>query len=366
MILASFPAPYRINVFKGLGNKYSIDVFFRTDRDQNRNSKYFVDKNEFKYYVLTRKADYTMFKLCVKKLKEYDLIIAYDWYLDFARKVQKKCKKYKIPYIVNCDGAFLPQKRKSIINFLKSIIKKYYITNAELCFAGGMSAKRYFKYYGAKENRIVVHPFTSLSEQDILKHPVEEKIKQQIRTQLGLHKEKMVLSVGQFIERKGFDVLLNAWTDLDDDYQLVIIGGGVEKIKYEKIIAVQGYSNVRLIDYLSKNEIYLYYKAANVFVMPTREDIWGLVINEAEANALPIVSTSVCNAAIELIEDEVTGKIVEPENINALHDGLKYFLKKSDIECEKIGEKTLNNIRKYTIENVIESHIDSIERIIKN
>lgn len=35
MILASFPAPYRINVFKGLAERYDVDVFFQTDKDQN-------------------------------------------------------------------------------------------------------------------------------------------------------------------------------------------------------------------------------------------------------------------------------------------------------------------------------------------
>lgn len=364
LILGSFPAPYRVDVFKGISKKYSTDVFFATDKDQNRSAEYFVGKDEFNYYVLSRENDYAFFKKCVKNLKKYDLVLAYDWYLRCALKVQKKCIKYGIPYIINCDGAFLSPKSNAI-SYIKDLIKRYFIRNASLCFAGGKSAKEYFMHYGADKSKIVIHPFTSLHKQDILERPLEEREKQQLRIKLGLKKEKLVLAVGQFIERKGFDVLLNAWTDLDSRFQLVVIGGGNEKSKYESIIAKHKYKNVILIDYLSKSEIYQYYMAANVFAMPTYEDVWGLVINEAAANALPIVSTSACNAAMEIIANGVTGKIVEPGNVCGLHDAIKEFLFKTDAECIEIGEKELEIIGKYIIENVIARHLQSIEKVCR-
>ena len=52
--------------------------------------------------------------------------------------------------------------------------------------------------------------------------------------------------------------------------------------------------------------------AADVFVMPTREDIWGLVINEAMAYGLPVVSTDKCIAALELVKNGRNGYIIPP------------------------------------------------------
>ena len=62
--------------------------------------------------------------------------------------------------------------------------------------------------------------------------------------------------------------------------------------------------NVYFIPFQNSDIIELYFKAADLFVFPTREDIWGLVINEAMANALPIITTDRCVAGLELIENE--------------------------------------------------------------
>ena len=53
----------------------------------------------------------------------------------------------------------------------------------------------------------------------------------------------------------------------------------------------------------------MYYQAADMLVFPTREDIWGLVINEAMANGLPTVSTDKCVAALEMIKQGENGRM---------------------------------------------------------
>lgn len=56
--------------------------------------------------------------------------------------------------------------------------------------------------------------------------------------------------------------------------------------------------------------------AADIFVHPTREDIWGLVVNEAMAKGLPVITTDRCVAGLELIKNESVGRIVPVENID--------------------------------------------------
>lgn len=363
MILASFPAPYRINVFKGLAERYDVDVFFQTDKDQNRSKNYFVGKETFKYYVLEQKEDYNVFKACAKKIKEYDLVLAYDWYLKNALKIQQKCIRYRIPYIVNCDGALLLKKRK-LINIPKDLVKRYFIRNASLCFASGNHAAEYFMHYGANESKICYHPFTSLYEEEILKEPLSEIEKAKYKKKLGVDKRKMVLTIGQFIHRKGFDVLLEAWNkELDENYSLVIVGGGEEENQYRQYIANHNLKNIRLVGFKQKEEIFEYYKAADLFVLPTREDIWGLVVNEAMAMGLPVISTGMCVAAAELIEDGVNGYIVPVNDSKELAEAMKKMLGADE---KVVGESNIRKISNYTYENVIESHIKSIEMICKN
>ena len=361
MILASFPAPYRINVFKGLAERYDVDVFFQTDKDQNRSKKFFVGKETFKYYVLEQNKDYNVFKACVKKIKEYDLVLAYDWYLKNALKIQQKCIRYRIPYIVNCDGALSLKEKKAINDVPKDLVKRHFIRNASLCFASGNHAAEYFKYYGADECKICYHPFTSLYDEEILKEPLSETEKAKYKKKLGVDKSKMVLTIGQFIYRKGFDVLLKAWNkELDENYSLVIVGGGEEENQYRQYIADHNLKNVQLVGFKPKEEIFEYYNAADLFVLPTREDIWGLVVNEAMAMGLPVVSTDMCVAAAELIENNINGCIVSVDNCKELRNAMKTMLQ---VDSNEIARRNLLKISNYTYENVIKSHIKAIEKL---
>lgn len=354
LVLSSFPAPYRVDVFKGLSKYYKLDVFFSAMSDQDRNHDYFIKKDTFQYYILTSHEDYIIFKRCVKNLQSYIFVLAYDWYLPYALKVEEKCIKHKIPYYINCDGAFLPNSF-TLKDRMKKLIKKRYISHAQKCLASGKHAAEYFKYHGASRENIVFHNFSSLHKCDIEKTVINEQNKALIRKELGLlESKKTVLSIGQFIPRKGFDILLNIWDQFDYSCQLVIIGGGIEKEKYKEIIQSKKYKNVHLLEYKPQDIIFKYYLAADVFVLPTREDIWGLVINEAMAHGLPVISTGKCIAACELVQNKINGYIVPINDSKALSNALSNIWHDN---LKEIGTNNINKIKTYTIENVIKQHL---------
>ena len=59
---------------------------------------------------------------------------------------------------------------------------------------------------------------------------------------------------------------------------------------------------MHFIAFQEKEMLEKYYIAADVFILLTRGDVWGLSINEAMANALPVITTDRCIAGIELVE----------------------------------------------------------------
>ncbi len=362
LILSSFPAPYRVDVFKGLATEFDIDVFFNTDKDQSRSQKWFSSKEGFRYFVLTDENDLQYYKKCVKNLKQYDLVLAYDWYLPFSLKVMYKCIINKIPYIVNCDGAFINE-RVNIKEKAKDFVKKFFISRANKCFASGENAAKYFIHYGAKEENIIIHNFSSLYEEDILQKPLLKQEKREQKKSLGLDERKTVLSIGQFIPRKGIDILLEAWEKLDNDYQLVIIGGGYEEEKYKKIISDKEFKHVKLEGFKSKVSLFEYYQAADIFILPTREDIWGLVINEAMACGLPIITTDKCIAGLELIQDGQNGFVVKTESASEIYEKISFLLSNDYLE-NKISKANLVKIKGKTISNIWKKHIESINKII--
>ena len=364
LVLSSFPAPYRVEVFKGIAKEYdNIDIFFGNATDSHRNKNYYAVSDKFNFYILGHPDSDNYLKKCMSNLKEYSLILAYDWYLPYAWNILLKAIQFKIPYIVNCDGAFLPDKR-SVKQYIKDLGKKILISNARYCFASGEYAKKYFLHYGAKEENIIIHHFTSLKDIDIRKKNVSKEQKDLLKRSLQLKMQKTVIAVGQFIYRKGFDVLLTAWKDLDEEYQLIILGGGELEAEYKRYIDKSHYHNVTLIGFMSKENVFKYYEASDIFVLPTREDIWGLVINEAMACGLPIITTEKCIAGLECIDNGVNGFVVPTDNPSILHDRIKYLLI-NDKKREEMGTLSLKKISGYTLQNVINSHLQCIDQLLK-
>lgn len=169
---------------------------------------------------------------------------------------------------------------------------------------------------------------------------------------------KVVISVGQFIYRKGYDVLIKAWARCPKNAELYIIGGEPTE-EYLRLVQEMHMSNIHFLKFKSKNVLKEYYKAADLFVLPTREDIWGLVINEAMAAGLPVITTNKCVAGLELVNDGENGYIVPINNSKILSEKINCILS-SDELMKKMSANSLRKIHRYTIEQMAKKHIDAI------
>lgn len=71
--------------------------------------------------------------------------------------------------------------------------------------------------------------------------------------------------------------------------------GGINKVT----------DNIVFVEFKTKEDLIDYYRAADLFVLPTREDIWGLVVNEAMAAGTPVITTTNCGAGMEILKMEM-------------------------------------------------------------
>ena len=209
-------------------------------------------------------------------------------------------------------------------------------------------ADRYLLHYGATKNNIYFNHFTSLHEKDILQKLPSLDDKNFVRQAKGITEKKVILSVGQFVHRKGYDVLLKAAAKLTQDIGVYIIGGQIT-LEYEQLVKELNLRNVHFIDFMSPDKLKYYYLAADVFVLPTREDVWGLVINEAMACGLPIVTTDHCVAGIEMITNGVNGYVVPIENPEMLRSAIEQILSDENLR-NNMASANLRMIIDYTYE----------------
>lgn len=357
LILSIFPAPYRVAVFAGLSQCFDVKVFFEVVHNENRNPKWFDSFSDLDCGLLCERNSKREFESELLKLKSYDAVLIYDYSTPTAMKLMLQCILHNVKFIINCDGAFINK------HLIKDRIKKFFISRATACLASGDFAKSYFKYYGATDDVVFMHNFSSLSNSDILNSPVSEIVRCDYRIQLGLSFERVVVSVGQFIQRKGYDILLDAWRQLDSSCGLVIIGGGDKKDEYVEYIADNNMRNVTLVDYKDKADIFKYYKSADIFVLPTREDVWGLVVNEAMACGLPVITTDRCIAGLELVVNGENGYIVPVGSVDELAKKLVTLLSDGSARAA-MGMRNIEKIRRYTIENIVSGHVDVISSVV--
>lgn len=354
LFITNIPAPYRIDFYNELGKYLDLTVLFEAKgaNDQGIKFNWNYDKIvNFKAIFLSdgdikeRKVDWKILKHLKKN--EYDEIVVtnYSYFTEMAAIIYLKL--FRVPYYMETDGGIIRDE-----NFIKRIYKRFLVSGAKGYFSPSRSSDKYLSFYGAKENRIYRYPFTSLKEKDVLEKPVTETEKKLLRKELLIKEKYMILGVGQFIHRKGWDVLIEAAKTLDSDYGIYIVGGTVGE-KYKKL-ASNAKAPIYFLEFKGKEKLAEYYKSADIFVLPTREDIWGLVVNEALAYSLPVITTTNCVAGEELIKNNENGRLVSSENSNELAGSIVEIMH-SNI-YKQMSIKALDSIRNHTIEKMVIAH----------
>ena len=113
---------------------------------------------------------------------------------------------------------------------------------------------------------------------------------------------------------------------------------------------------------MNKTLLFTYYRASDLMVMLTRGDVWGLVVNEAMANALPVISTDACVAGKELIKDGENGYIVPVDSPDITEEKIKIIIENSNL-YDVMQKECLNTIKNYTYESMAKKHIEIFNKI---
>lgn len=355
LFYTNIPSPYRVDFFNELGKYCELTVLFEsthsTERDELWKQYHF---DNFKGIIMHGKRTAVDMAFCPEiirhlRAKKYDEIVITIMASLTSVLAVNWLRLHHISYIYEGDGGFVHSE-----NQLKYLLKKNVISHAKYCFSTSAAFDGYCKNYEARQEKIYRYPFTSIWEKDLLEKPLSVTDKQTLRVQYGIQEDHMLISVGQMIHRKGFDILLRAAEVLDKSWGIYLVGGQPSD-ELRDLVEQLSIENVHFVDFMPKEKLWKYYQAADFFVLPTRDDPWGLVVNEAMANALPVITTTRCIAGLEMVEDGVNGFLYEPEDVDQLKE-LLTEISNSLLNLEKMADAALKTARKYTIEEMVQAH----------
>lgn len=360
LYITNVPSPYRVDFFNEMGKLCELTVVFERREASDREWKNAAPVHYQEIYLegkqVRNDAAFCPSVLSVIKKGGYDSLIIGGYSTPTAMYAIRYLHAKKLPFILNADGGFIREERK-----IASAVKCYFISKASAWLSTGDMVDDYLVHYGAKRERIFRYPFTSVWRKDIVEEPVSSEEQKRLREKLGIQEKKMVVAVGQMIHRKAPDILIQAAAFMDSEAGIYMIGGKPGE-KEEGLVRKLGLDRVHFLEFMPKEKLKEYYLAADAFVLPTREDAWGLVINEALACGLPVVTTRRCIAGMEMLQEGKNGFLVPVEAVEPLAEALNRILRDQSLE-KSMREHNLELAKRYTIEEMAKTHLNILKEL---
>lgn len=307
-------------------------------------------------------------KSLLKEIKEYnpDLVIVpgyFDWAYWFV-VFYSKLKGKKV--ITGFDSTEYDHKRI----WIKEQIKKVFIKMCDGAFCYGTKAAEYVNKLGMRADRIYIR-FQATDNHTIENICLNYKIKRdELKKQYGFNKYNFIY-VGRLSPEKNLITLLKAFDNLiknqeeSKDWGLIIVGDGPQRKELEEFIEKYNLkSYVFFVGGKSWKDVVEYYALADVFILPSLSEPWGLVVNEAMLCGLPVVVSRRAGSYWDLVKEGINGFGFDPLNQKELENiMLKFIMGKVDMK--KMGEASKEIIKEYTPQNAAMQMLKGIEDILK-
>jgi glycosyltransferase involved in cell wall biosynthesis len=199
-------------------------------------------------------------------------------------------------------GGTLHTERKA--RFVRRSIRALISRWARHWISYGQTSTEYLRSLGIRQDRIVE-----------IQNAVDERLfRADARPEFQIRPRPVLVCVGQLIMRKGVEQLLRTAAAVQKeglDFSLVLVGSGPEKATLEELARTMELKNVHFLPARRPEQMPAVYRSADVLVLPTLEDVWGLVVNEAALCGLTVLCSEYAGCARELVPSQ---NIFDPEN----------------------------------------------------
>ena len=193
----------------------------------------------------------------------------------------------------------------------------------------------------------------NLANMEIISNPIKE-----YPSCISSCDNKRVIAVGRYTGQKGFDMLIEAWKQIDKkhpDWELHIYGTG-DKDSYQKLAGHGVFCHEAVKDIYSK------YMESSIFVFSSRYEGFGLALAEAMSCGLPAVSFACPCGPKDIITDD--GILVEPNDIEGLVNGICKLIEDEN-QRKVMGQKGHQNMRRYDKEFIMQKWVALFQQVLK-
>lgn len=354
-LILSNPSPHQVDLLNAIARRSDVDAFVGYVKSHNPARHWGRPTPNLPWENLP----VNWFQICsgqlrvwVRSKKAKIWLLSSVYTSPVTQILARILQSEKVPF------AFLgepPQPRDGIRGFLQQQLNMAVLKKAAGVIGTGVeSARRYREMVGPHQPVVSVPYYIDLQEQ-LSAPPISTP---------GEHETFRFVASAQLIHRKGLDVLINACRRLPDSgWSLEIFGDGPLKNELEKLSreVQKPIFFCGLLPYHRRNEVFL---DKHCFVFSTRWDGWGMVLPEALAMGLPVITTNQAMSAYDFVRHGENGQIGPANDEQFLASAmLDAMTSRGTLTAQSIAAR--NSLRDYTPDNGAERLVGFLSRMAK-
>jgi glycosyltransferase involved in cell wall biosynthesis len=268
-----------------------------------------------------------------------------------------------VPVFMSADTHLLLD-RPPLKRMLRGPLLGAFYSQIYAFLANGTKNRQFFRSFGIPAEQIFDVPYT-VNNEFFQSNALDSQEARQFKESIGLDPSTpVVLYVSKFQARKRPEDLIRAFDRLISsgiDSQLVYVGDGEEFDKVKNYAFRHGLADKVLFAGFQKQvKLPKWYSIGDVFVLPSENEPWAVVVNEAMNFGLPVITTKDVGSAYDLVEQGETGFRYAVGDIDALTGHLQSLLVNQELRAH-MSKKALNRIDNWSYREAVEGMEQALE-----
>ena len=355
VIVANIPAPYRESVYEQLSEKDGVDLTVIYCAAIEKNRKWIIENPRYKAVFLKSKTfsfgEYHFHfntseiskqlrsinpNIVITNAFAFPMLVAFLYTLFFGKK-----------HICFTDGTLVTEKKLTILH---KLVRKLVFSKTSAFIGPSDATEVLYKSYGVDGS-------------EIFKSHLCVDNKKYINNVLVENREYDILFVGQFIERKCTDFFARVVSGLVMKLGVCnvrVVGSGPLQETFIQALKSTN-ANVTFDGFVQQDELPAVYRSAKLLLMPTKEDCWGVVANEALASGTPVITNIEAGVAGELVIDGISGRVLDLDVNTWVEEIIKLLSNKDLLQHMSVQSHPI--VSDYTFTNASQGIYDAIKSV---
>lgn len=296
--------------------------------------------------------------------ERFDVLVIGGWSLLATQLAIVWARLHRVPYLLVSEN-HLRENRPRWIRAVKRLVLPRVIPAAAGHLVTGTLSREHQLHYGARSEDITVFPNTVDVEEYGRRADELRSRRTEIRRALGIPDDAVVVTqVSRFIPFKGLDEGIKAvglaQARVAVPLHLVLVGSGPLRPELEALAAKLGVP-VTFAGWRAGDALFETYAATDIFMLLSRREPWGLVVNEAAAFGLPLILTSGVGAGADLLIPGENGEVVQSGAIEAQAAAVARVADDASLR-ERYGRRSRELVASWGFEPSVASFVGAMRR----